>query len=213
MGSLGVMRLDLVLVSLLTQLSFSSGNHYDVRCKCVCPNPGIINLNTTDPTAEERRLYIRNVAPSHCDCLNVVIPSLYVEHHHVTRLPEAFCPRCVCRYEQRNTTIIKVVVSMIICIIGLLTLYMGYFFLIDPIFVKWKQNSYRQQKEEEEREISPESDDISTVSSRDNITVMTTRRSLGRSAALQRIGSQQDKWKQQVQEQRTRIYDQHTMLN
>ena len=40
---------------------------------------------------------------------------------------------------------------MIICIIGLLTLYMGYFFLIDPIFVKWKQNSYRQQKEEEVR--------------------------------------------------------------
>jgi len=203
--------LDLVLlVSLLTQLSLTSGNHYDVRCKCVCPNPGIINLNTTDPTAEERRLYIRNVAPSHCDCLNVVIPSLYVEHHHVARA--TFCPRCVCRYEQRNTTIIKVVVSMIICIIGLLTLYMGYFFIIDPIFVKWKQNSYRQQKEEEEREISPESDDISTVSSRDNITVMTTR-SLGRSAALQRIGSQQDRWKQQVQEQRTRIYDQHTMLN
>ena len=49
----------------------------------------------------------------------------------------------------------------------------------------------------QEREISPESDDISTVSSRDNITVMTTR-SLGRSAALQRIGSQQDRWKQQV---------------
>ena len=47
---------------------------------------------------------------SHCDCLNVVIPSLYVEQHHVERLPEAFCPRCVCRYEQRNTLIIKVVV-------------------------------------------------------------------------------------------------------
>ena len=51
----------------------------------------------------------------------------------------------------------------------------------------------------QEREISPESDDISTVSSRDNITVMTTRgRGLGRTAALQRIGSQQDRWKRQV---------------
>lgn len=50
----------------------------------------------------------------------------------------------------------------------------------------------------QEREISPESDDISTVSSRDNITVMTTRRSAARSAALQRIGTQQDRWKQQV---------------
>ena len=122
-----MMRLVLVVVSLTSHLTLTSGNHYDVRCKCVCPNPGIINLNTTDPTAVERRLYIRNVAPSHCDCLNVVIPSLYVEHHHVARLPEAFCPRCVCRYEnqhdkwqtlinryhryeQRNTTIIKVVV-------------------------------------------------------------------------------------------------------
>ena len=122
------MRLVLMVVSLTSHLTLTSGNHYDVRCKCVCPNPGIINLNTTDPTAVERRLYIRNVAPSHCDCLNVVIPSLYVEHHHVARLPEAFCPRCVCRYdenqhgkwqtlinryhryEQRNTTIIKVVV-------------------------------------------------------------------------------------------------------
>ena len=82
------------------------------------------------------------------------------------------------------------------------------------------------------QEVTPESDDISTVSSRDNITVMTTRgRILGRSAALQRIGNQQDRWKRQVkilyfiessiiiifllqvQEQRRHIYDQHTMLN
>ena len=57
----------------------------------------------------------------------------------------------------------------------------------------------------QEREISPESDDISTVSSRDNITVMTTRRSLGRSAALQRFGSQQDRWKQQVRRLELRL--------
>ena len=51
----------------------------------------------------------------------------------------------------------------------------------------------------QEKEVTPESDDISTVSSRDNITVMTTRgRILGRSAALQRIGNQQDRWKRQV---------------
>ena len=64
-------------------------------------------------------------------------------------LPEAFCPRCVCRYEQRNTTIIKFVVIMILCVIGFLTTYMAYLFFIDPILVKWKQNSYRQQREEE----------------------------------------------------------------
>lgn len=64
-------------------------------------------------------------------------------------LPEAFCPRCVCRYEQRNTTIIKFVVIMILCVIGFLTTYMAYLFFVDPIIVKWKQNSYRQQREEE----------------------------------------------------------------
>ena len=85
---------------------------------------------------------------SHCDCLNVVIPSLYVEEGH-QKLPEAFCPRCVCRYEQRNTTVIKVVVVMIICVISLLVLYMGYLLLIDPVILRWKQTSYRQHKEEE----------------------------------------------------------------
>ena len=65
----------------------------------------------------------------------------------------------------------------------------------------------------QDKEVTPESEDISTVSSRDNITVMTSRRAMGRSAALQRIGSQQDRWKRQVQEQRRHIYDQHTMLN
>ena len=114
-------ELLLLLTFLLWQVS--TADHYDVRCKCVCPNVGIINLNTTSPSTEERRVYIRNVAPrsdsasktrrdsvccSHCDCQNVVIPSL--EDKHVERLPEAFCPRCVCRYEQRNTLIIKVVV-------------------------------------------------------------------------------------------------------
>ena len=50
----------------------------------------------------------------------------------------------------------------------------------------------------QDKEATPESEDISTVSSRDNITVMTSRRVMGRSAALQRIGSQQDRWKRQV---------------
>merc|ERR1712013_810322 len=167
------------LLSLFLLITSVSCDHYDVRCKCVCPNPGVINASSAHL---ERKLYIKNVPPSHCDCLNVVIPSLYVEEEH-QKLPEAFCPRCVCRYEQRNTTVIKVVVVMIICVISLLVLYMGYLLLIDPVILRWKQNSYRQHKEEEDN------DDISTVSSReDDITVMTSRGRLGRSAVLQRVG-------------------------
>ena len=51
----------------------------------------------------------------------------------------------------------------------------------------------------QDKEVTPESEDISTVSSRDNITAMTSRsRIMARSAALQRIGSQQDRWKRQA---------------
>lgn len=34
-----------------------------------------------------------------------------------------------------------------------------------------------------------------------------------RGNVLNRVGHQQDKWKQQVREQRRNIYDRHTMLN
>merc|ERR1711915_530863 len=112
-------------------------------------------------------------------------------------------------------TVIKVVVVMILCVISLLILYMGHLVFIDPIILKWKQTSYRQHKEEEEKDdASPESDDISTLSSREeDVTVMTSRGRMGRTAVLQRVGNQQDRWKRQVQEQRRHIYDQHTMLN
>jgi len=191
------MNSNSLMLLVMTCSALVSGDHYDVRCKCVCPNPGVINASSPHL---ERKLYIKNVPPSHCDCLNVVIPSLYVEEAHVEKLPEAFCPRCVCRYEQRNTTVIKVVVVMIICVISLLVLYMGYLLLIDPILQKWKQTAYRQHKEEEDKDdIIPENDNISTVSSReDDISVMTSRGRLGRSAVLQRVGNQQDRWKRQA---------------
>ena len=38
-----------------------AADHYAVRCKCVCPNLGIIT--TTSPATETRRIYIKNVPP------------------------------------------------------------------------------------------------------------------------------------------------------
>ncbi len=52
-----------------------------------------------------------------CDCVNVVISSLYetvpLQPHHIIQLPEAFCPRCICRssilkiIEYRNWFVVK----------------------------------------------------------------------------------------------------------
>ena len=55
MGAGILIVLGFVLVTLVT------ADHYDVRCKCVCPNLGIIN--TTSVVAESRRIYIKNVPP------------------------------------------------------------------------------------------------------------------------------------------------------
>ena len=55
MGAGLITILVTVLVTLVT------ADHYDVRCKCVCPNLGIIN--TTSVVAESRRIYIKNVPP------------------------------------------------------------------------------------------------------------------------------------------------------
>ena len=61
----------LLLVSFLL-CQVTTADHYDVRCKCVCPNVGIINLNTSSPAeTRERRVYIRNVAPRSDSELNI----------------------------------------------------------------------------------------------------------------------------------------------
>ena len=63
----------------------------------------------------------------------------------------------------------------------------------------WSLSSSFQMMLQDRVSPSPESEDISTLSSRENINMMTSRgRLLGRSAALQRIGNQQDRWRRQV---------------
>ena len=157
--------------------------------------------------------------------------------------------------------------SLIILIIGLLTLYMGYLVFLEPLTAKWRQNSYRQQKEEEVRGpavLAVSSGDILSsppdlhwpwlwtifrwccrkersaprVTTSPRCPAGTTSRWWPpgggawagprpcRGLGVSRTGGR-DKWVgwmmtadwwstlnyTQVQEQRTRIYDQHTMLN
>ncbi len=36
------------------------------------------------------------------------------------------CPRCVCQYQTRNTAVIRLVVSAVLCVLALLVLYMAF---------------------------------------------------------------------------------------
>ncbi|CAG0896311.1 unnamed protein product [Darwinula stevensoni] len=93
---------------------------------------------------------------------------------------------------------VKVIVIIIIWIIAILVLYMIFLMVLDPILSKRKQDAYVEHTNEEEPQASTSE--------------MPLRNRSG-SNVFDRVGHQQVRWKQQVQEQRRNIYDRHVMLN
>lgn len=112
---------------------------------------------------------------------------------------QEFCPRCECKYENRNTTIIKVVVIIVIWVISLLCIYMLFLMCLDPLLNKRAKGSYLEHTNEEDDTSQEAASSSHPMGVRGNV--------------LNRVGHQQDKWKKQVREQRKNIYDRHTMLN
>jgi len=212
----------MLLLLLLVLDATAHQTHEDVRCKCVCPNPSVVNASHT-----QRKLYIKNVPPTLCDCPNVVITSLYetmsLDPQHAVQLPEAFCPRCVCRYEQRNTGVIRFVVIMVMVVIGVLAIYLVYL-VLEPKWARRRQNTYQEHTEEEMslqaydscvlQEGQESADSNPTLP---DVAVMTSRSRRSEPtrgpAILNRVTNQSDKWKQQVEVQRRNIYQDRTMLN
>ncbi|CAG5081887.1 Similar to CG1161: Uncharacterized protein CG1161 (Drosophila melanogaster) [Cotesia congregata] len=116
-----------------------------------------------------------------------------------------FCPRCECKYENRNTTIIKIVVIIVIWVISLLVIYMLFLICLEPLLNKRLRKSNSGGGYEEHT-----NEDDETIASN----AAGTSHAMGvRGNVLNRVGHQQDKWKRQVREQRRNIYDRHTMLN
>lgn len=62
---------------------------------------------------------------------------------------QEFCPRCECKYENRNTTIIKVVVIIVIWVISLLVIYMAFLIILDPLLNKRVKGNYQEHTNEE----------------------------------------------------------------
>ncbi|KAG7313062.1 hypothetical protein JYU34_000143 [Plutella xylostella] len=162
--------------------SLQGQSYEDKRCKCVCPSPAAVLNNTA---GSDRKL----------NCDGVILPRVGEE---VKGREQEFCPRCECKYENRNTTIIKVVVIIVIWLIMLLVVYMGFLICLDPLINKRAKASYQEHTNEED-ESSSVGPPLAAMGARGNV--------------LNRVTHQQDKWKRQVREQRRNIYDRHTMLN
>ncbi|XP_026331836.1 uncharacterized protein CG1161-like isoform X2 [Hyposmocoma kahamanoa] len=129
------MQLTIRIICLAFLFSCVVGQHHeDKRCRCVCPSPAAV-FNSSLST--DRKLIIANVPPSKCDCDGVILPIVGSE---IRGREAEFCPRCECKYESRNTTVIMVVVVMVIWIITTLLIYMGFLMCLDPLMNRRKKN-------------------------------------------------------------------------
>jgi len=200
-----------------------SGQYNDFRCKCICPSPQVVtgtDENATAKTPQEkpdRSVYIGNVHPHECNCDGVVLPQLTSD---VQGKAKEFCPRCECKYESRNTTTIRWVVTLIIGVIVCLVIYMCFLMLLDPLIHKGRRSQYEEQVNdahdtelEDQQPPNGETGRESRSESTSAITPASGSVSLRPKNVLNRVENQQEKWKKQVQEQRKNIYDNHTMLN
>lgn len=80
------------------------------------------------------------------DCDSVILPRMADK---IKGKEQEFCPRCECKYENRNTTVIKVVVIIVIWIISLLAIYMLFLNLLEPILNKRAKMEYQEHLNEE----------------------------------------------------------------
>ncbi|XP_058126549.1 uncharacterized protein CG1161 [Anopheles ziemanni] len=185
---------SLILVAVFHVATIDGQSYEDKRCKCICPS-----IKTVDNTTQEsagRMLIIDNVPPNKCNCDGVILPRIAGK---IKGKGTEICPRCDCKYENRNTTIIKVVVIIVIWIISLLVIYMLFLMCLDPLLNKRVKANYQEHTNEDD-------DTAVTVGNGQDMHVRDSN-------VLNRVGHQQDKWKRQVREQRRNIYDRHTMLN
>ena len=172
------------------------------------PNVLLEELANTSTKTDARKLYIDNVPSQHCNCDWMVLPKLDLDYRNKSK---ELCPRCECKYESRNLTTIKWVISGTMLVITCLTVYM--IFLMAVEYLNGNSSSRRSYDEQINEEVSmdDQSSDAAqrphSISSLDDVAILPSKN------VINRVNQQQSKWKQTIIEQRRNIYDKHTMLN
>lgn len=203
----------LVLLSLLwIENAYAEANFEDTRCRCVCPSTMyFVGDNLTDVNDNHRRYYtMTNISPSYCSPQSVVKGEVakIVDEFHM----DAFLANCDCRFESRNTVMLKVVVIFLICVIMVLVTYMAFLMCLDPMLRKQRfQSSYRQQNEEMEENIFARA--VESFSSETPSVSSACPLSNNKQNVLGRVEAEQNRWMKKVEEQRKNIFEDHTMLN
>jgi len=204
-----IIPLILIIFSLSSSFVFCGDEFEDYRCKCVCPSFTVLQ----DPTVNEtnRRVYIDVVPPDNCTCPRVVFRTIPATQNFQDR----FCPRCVCNYEVRNTTTMKIVVIIIMVAISLLFIYMSFLLCLDPLMnqnTKPTTNANRPAKHYQ-RQINEgvhlDNPTQECIFSEPAASGLQNRSS----TVLNLVTHEQSKWRKQVQQQRQSVYNKHELLN
>ncbi|KAI6183762.1 hypothetical protein M3Y97_00523600 [Aphelenchoides bicaudatus] len=193
-----------LLISLFLALSVEA-NFEDSRCRCTCPSTE--SFSSSNTTANPRRYYTKTNLPSSiCTPQNVVKQSVkqYVDEAHT----DAFLANCDCRYESRNTVLLKVVVIFFICVLALLGSYMLFLSILDPMFKRRRASvNYRRQEDDMEENIFAQSGEPTSST----IPMQTQQRS--GTNILEKIEVAQSNWQHNVDEQRRKVLEEHSVLN
>uniref|UniRef100_A0A5S6Q3X7 GIY-YIG domain-containing protein n=1 Tax=Trichuris muris TaxID=70415 RepID=A0A5S6Q3X7_TRIMR len=142
-------------------------------------------------------------------CEVVVLPQLEVKIH--TAKIEEFCVQCECQYQSRNTTLIKVAVILVISTISLLVVYMLFLQCLNPMFRQRRKGpSYEKHIDEDENIFSPP---VAAEMAPTSSNVVPARQRQASDSVLKRMEHRQSRWMAAVNEQRRKIYTDHSILN
>ncbi|KAH7727121.1 Protein R12C12.6 a [Aphelenchoides avenae] len=135
-------------VFLLSAVTAVKANFEDTRCRCTCPSTKYFAKPNSTIDDNYRRYYTKtNVNSGKCNPQNVVKQTVVgiVDDTHV----DAFLANCDCKFESRNTVLLKVVVIFVICVLFVLGTYMGFLIILDPMLRRQRQSiPYRRQDDE-----------------------------------------------------------------
>ncbi|XP_032237790.1 transmembrane protein 9B isoform X2 [Nematostella vectensis] len=149
-------------------LAAQGSSYSDVRCKCTCPKE--LGKNNT------KNVFVATVEPEQCTC------------QHIVKREERFCLRCQCKYEARNTILIKVIIIIILIVLAILCCYCIYLVVdskLKPVDLSVISDEVQQSLNERSRRTS--------------------------SFSMRTLDQKHARWKQAVAQQRRHIYDTRTI--
>ncbi|KAL3121172.1 hypothetical protein niasHT_002167 [Heterodera trifolii] len=233
-------KLAFVPVLLIHFGAFSvKANFEDTRCRCTCPSTEYFSSKNKTSAEHSRRYYTKsNLNSANCNTQTVVKQAV-LSDVDASRL-DAFLANCNCRFESRNSLLLKcvpfnvvplfpslfpVVVFFVICVLFGLGSFMLYLVVVEPMlrreqpFIPYRRHGDDDDDMEENIFASPRAsgtDEASNERRPSEIQMQSQQRQRDGTAlherVLHRVATEQSKWKSQVEEQRRNVMD-HSVLN